>query len=174
MHKAHSHSHKSEEKKSQDWFALALILGYVLVFVYLGWMFVKTQRLYTEMDLTEASIENLEKLMSEDENRYNFNSASAVRQAQAHQVKWSEAMSQVVALETQSIQFTSFSVSRNREVDIQGVARDISAVRKLLRDLEENKEVQDPFISTIGANGNSGSRFENTFTLSFSFASPKQ
>ena len=94
---------------------------------------------------------------------------AALTQAQAHQIKWSEAMNQVVALENQDVQFTSFSVSRNREVDIEGVSKNIAAVRQLLDSLEENPEVHAPFIANIGKNQQPGSAFQNNFSLSFTF-----
>ena len=148
-----------------------LALGYALAVAAWGWFWFEVRQVRAEIEITHSSINNLEELTTESDEHYGLDSATAVEKALANQVQWSEAMRKVLALEDNEIVFQSFSVSRAGDVSVQGLAADIVSVKRLLTALEESDKIYRPFVANVQANYNRGSRFGQSFVLTFSFTS---
>ena len=116
-------------------------------FMWQKWSLTKNiKKLDTSIENTEKEIKELQGL---NDTQGKQTRATILKKALLFRTNWSRVMSSILKYESPQVQFLSFSSNEKQEISIDGEARSIEEVAKLVEKLETNEEIKNPFVSTI-------------------------
>ncbi len=125
------------------------------------------KRLNTSIENTEREIQQLQGL---SDTQGKQSRETVLKKALLFRTEWSRVMSAILKYESTQIQFLNFSSDENQQISIDGEAASITQVTNLMKQLEANEEIKNPFISTISGADKTSQKVK--FRLSFELVLP--
>ena len=90
-----------------------------------------------------------------------------IQRAEDIRVKWSEVMEDILAYQSFSLKFNSFSSDKDKLISIRGWVRRMEDVALLLEELKRDPKIETPFISTVAENNDGRTGVGYAFNLTF-------
>ncbi len=174
----HEGSHASHHAKKWNWrskkglvFLVSIVLGAVTgVFLFQEyWISAQNKDLIARIEKKQESIQKITYGLKSE----NFITLSDVyKKAEALRVKWSEVVGKISQFENEDVQFLSFSSTADKEINITGEAKNLETLTNFIRILNQEKNIQNPFVSSLSQKEDGSYQFQLSFTLSSSSSFP--
>jgi hypothetical protein len=117
---------------------------------YVGW---KKNWLESRMVKTQEGIDNMQqkidKLLEGDKVLLKYRADKIIAQVEPNRIIWSQVFEDISLLESASIQFENFAVTPKNKVSISGRGLNWEKISSFIEELKANKQVKNPFISSI-------------------------
>ena len=144
---------ESKPKKSRDLLTTILVLGFIGVLAWLGFLFYQKMSLEKDNARLQTSIETTTKRIQELTNSDNpakkIALAKTLNKLTKQRQLWSEVMAKVIKLESPGLAFQDFSVTEEGEISAVLSARSFNAIQKFIAKLNANEEVSQIIIHSI-------------------------
>lgn len=95
--------------------------------------------------------------------------------ARKHEIPWAQMLEKTLKYEGTNIRFENFAAGKEQSVLVNGRAKNLTAVARLIEDLKRDSHMEEPFVRGVSEGRvtvNEPLAF--TFTLSFRFVDPRE
>ena len=138
-----------------------------------GWLWWENQQISAEISQLQGSINRIENQLQKDAGGQTLKSLAEnekmIVAAENYRTQWSTVMKSVLQYETQSVQFSNFSVNTDGKITATANATSVQNVQSLLRTLQRDQSTSEVFIPNITTESRED-RFPVSFQLSFRLA----
>lgn len=174
-------------KKKQSWG----IIGISMLFLCVASVSYAVQLSFTQKSLQKeienrknevSTITNEIKQIRNKENVSDLLIATEIlNQVEAERVPWSDALREIMNLETENIKITNISTGKNASVAVTGQSKGFSDVSALIKAIQNNKKLVNHFVDSaieqnkkLSASSESPNETSVQFQLTFSFLDPQK
>ena len=157
-------------KKSRDFATTILVLIFLAVLAWLGFLFYQKITLEKENTRFETSISTTTKRIKELTNSDNpakkIAVAKTLKKLEKTRKTWSKVMAKVVKLEIPGIVFEDFAVGKDGEITAVISARSFNSIQQFIAKLNSNEDIKEIVIRSIRLDeGTSGLKVNLNFNL---------